>query len=452
MVSVTKKPVYPKVYAVLRAKHTKEKPLRSDECRRLIGWTDEPEDEDWGNEFTLKDLYGRKVRLQNNPTNRPFKQPLADRYTNEHLRGKWSLNLETIVISKEGNVLQGQHRLVGFILAEQMREINPKRWGKSPLEFEVLMGFGVSSLPENANTYDLGAKRSLGDVLYRQHEFGKKVSDKEQRRITTILSGAIRLVWLRSGGKQISFAPHFPHSEAIEFYEKHPHILQAVEKITSLENGEEGNEKRISPLISLSYAAALLYLMGKATDTKKASEFWEAFASGEGLTKGSAILSLRQSLIRMDASSGSKRDEIVGTVIKSWLLWSSDKAGASKDIRVARKKVGDRIVMAEFPRIGGIDSPVEVEVMLTLNQLVILNTLHESKEKELTYKHLQEELGLQVGTLATAITAETRQGKTNPHSLESRGLLTINEYEPQEGEKVSPLYFQLTAKGKKLLG
>lgn len=446
MVSATRK--YPKICAVLRAKHCKEGPLTVEDCKKMIGWTEEPEGKDWKKDFVLKDLYGRKIRLLNNPSNRPFRRPLADRYANEHLRGKWSLNLETVVLADNANVQQGQHRLVGLILGEQLRQIETGKWGKTPLVFEVLVGYGVSRKPENANTYDLGAKRSLGDVIYRHEKFAKSLSDKKQRGISNVLSGAIRLVWLRVGGKQVSFAPHFPHSEALEFYGEHPVILQAVTDIVNLDEGEEGNQKCISSLVSLSYAAALYYLMANATSWVKALTFWKSFASGEGLQKGSPILSLRQLLTRTDASSGSKRDEIIGAVVKAWLCFDNGGNATAKEIRVAKKKSGDKFVLSEFPRIGGIDSLVEVEVDLTQHQLLVLSVLKGCR-KEVTYKHLTAETGVQAGLLGKAIMAELKNGDTNEHSLVGRKLVTVAQYEPQEGEKGSPHYVQLTKAGRK---
>lgn len=448
MVKAAKKKKYPKICAILRAKTEKEGSLSVDDCKEVIGWTEKPEGENWS-EFALKDLYGRKIRLVNNPSNRPFRRPLADRYASEHLRGKWSLNLETIVIDCFGNVLQGQHRLIGLILGEQLRQLDTKQWGDTPLTFEVLMGYGVSPAPENANTYDLGASRKLDDVIYRHQQFKKDTTDKEQKKVSKALAGALRLVWLRFGGKQISFAPHFPHSEALEFYKLHPQILKAVTEIISLDNGDDGNERRVSSLISLNYTAALCYLMAKATDWEQALSFWGKFASGEGLKKGNPILTLRQSLTRMD-TGGSKRDLLVGTVIKAWLLWIQKKQGSSKDIRVARKRDGDNFVLAEFPRIGGLDSDVEIKIDLSQQQRVLLNVLGQN-DKEASYKDLSQATGLQAGTIGKLIMNETKQGKENPHSLASRGLVNVNQYEPEDGQKISPYMFSLTPEGKKLV-
>jgi hypothetical protein len=422
---------HPEILAVLRAKSESLGALSSDECKEMIGWITEPEGEDWGKDFLFRDLYNRKVRLSKNTTNRPFRKSLAERYALEHLRGKWSLNLETIVIDKFGFVLQGQHRLVSFILAEQMRQLDQSKWGKTPLVYEVLVGYGVSPKPENANTYDLGAKRSLGDVLFRHQKFGKDLSEKEQKKIADVLSGAVRLTWLRAGGKLVSFAPHFPHSEAIEFYGEHPQLLDCVIAIMDLDSGSEGGEKCIKSYLSLSYAAALYYLMAGSKSKSQSHRFWKSFADGEDLNKGDPILVLRNALGRMNADSGSKRDEIIGVVIKAWLAYLAKEKVTTKDIKVPRKKVGDKFVLAEFPRIGGLDSDVEFEESLTPIQLLLLS--HLKKSKGTTYKDLQEATALQQGTMTNAVAQETKSGNTNPHSLESRGLVVLEQGEAPEG-------------------
>lgn len=439
---VVKKVVHNRVSAVLRAKGEKVGPLTVEECKELIGWEEEPADKDWGDDFALKDLYKRKIRLTNNPSNRPFRRPLADRYANEHLRGEWALNLETIVADKFGFITQGQHRLVGLILGEQLRQLDPERWGKSPLVYETLVGFGVDAA-KTANTYDLGAKRSLDDVIYRHERFDKKTTDKQQRMISKTLAVAIRLVWLRSGGKQVSFAPHFPHSEALEFYKEHPGILDAVQDIVATDTSEEyAGGGCISSQLSLGYASALHYLMSDAESREKSLEFWQQFASGEGLTKGSPILALKQFLNKTDAGSGAKRDQIIGAVIKTWLLWVVGKTGGVKDIKIGHSRKADqRGVLTEFPRIGGLDSELDIDVELTQKQLMILKVL-KGRKKESTYKELTELTGLTLGPLSSEIMEVTRAGKENPHSLVSRGLVSANQYEPQNGKK-APYFFKL---------
>lgn len=371
------KVVYSEVSVSLRAKHTKGGPLSVEDAKAILGWTTEGEGEEgFGKDYLFRDLEGNKVRLLNNLTNRPFRRSLAQRYASEMLRGKWALNGETVVVDRLGGVQSGQHRLVGFILAEQERRKNVEKWKeygwRGPISLEMLVVTGISEKAEVTDTLDLGQKRSLGDVIFRNHDFGE-LADKEQKRLSNVLAGACRLVWLRVGGRLVSDAPHFPHSEALDFLEAHPRLKEVVDFIHVEEGGSGAEGKKISGFISLGYASALCYLMGVAkTDPvkfaekgsealnyklmDKAQEFWTLFASGAGLDKGNPILALRSALMRIDASGGLGRDEICGTVIKAWNLWVDGKEGDGKAIKVKRGKDEDgRIVLLETPRIGGLD-------------------------------------------------------------------------------------------------
>ena len=250
--------VFPELKAELRCSTSEAGPLTFEEAKELIGWTEQPADSD---DFSLRDVYSNKIKLSNNPTNRALKLPIAKRYALEFLRKVWHLNLETIVFGKSGEVRDGQHRIVGFILAEQQRSINPKKWGSGELTMEVLLGFGVSDDKETADSFDKGQSRSLDDVIYRHEDFEDNVSDNDQKKIARVLSGALRLVWLRCGGQTVSSAPHFPHSEALAFYKEHPGIFRSAKSIIKLDKGADKNEKLISSSISLAYATALYYLL-----------------------------------------------------------------------------------------------------------------------------------------------------------------------------------------------
>jgi hypothetical protein len=234
--------------------------------------------------------------------------------------------------------------------------------------------YGISEKSEVVDTLNLGQKRSLGDVMFRRHEFDKEYSERDQKRLANILSGAIRLVWLRMGGKQVSDAPHFPHSEALEVLKTHPKIKDCVQFIYTLEGGQGAEGRQISSKVSLAYAAAMMYLMATAkTDPdggdlnfslqKKAEKFWESFATGANLEKDSPILSLRTLLEKMDASSSKSRDAICWLIAKAWNAHIDGEAMPVKSLRLKEsvdKESGKR-VLAEFPRIGGLDVEHEPE-------------------------------------------------------------------------------------------
>ncbi len=370
--------VYDKVGVILRTSESKDGPLAIEDAKRILGWESEADSEkEFGTEYLFRDLEGNKVRLTNNPSNRPFRMTLARRYQSEMLRKKWRLNGEPIILDRKGHVQSGQHRLVGLILAEQERLKNPagyrESYGwRSEVAVDALIVTGISDKAEVVDTLDLGQKRSLGDVIFRRDEFGD-LSEKEQKRLSNVLGTAARLAWLRIGGRVVSDAPHFPHSEALDFIEAHPRLKDSVNFVFTEDGGTGAEGKRISSLISLGYAGGLLYLMAtaktdpdkfeeKGTDAikyslwDKACEFWTLLASGAGLEKGNPILSLRNMLHRMDAGGATARDEVVGVVVKAWNLWIDGKDGEAAAIKVKKTKDDlGRLVLAETPRIGGLD-------------------------------------------------------------------------------------------------
>jgi len=368
---------FQKLGVELRAKGQKGGPLDVDSVKEFLGWEEEPEGKDWGEDYLFKDLNKKKVRLNNNNTNRPFRRTLAKRYASEILRKKWRVNGETFVVDRFGKVQDGQHRGVGLVFAEQERQSDKEYWAenygwKTAVAIDALLVSGISDKSETVDTLGLGQKRSLGDVIFRRKEF-KTIGEKDQKRLANILSGAVRLVWIRTGGKSVSDAPWFPHSEALEFLESHPGIVEAVETVFKLEGGGGADGKKISRKLSLSYAAGLLYLMGTCgTDPdkfedggkvdrkhwKKAKEFWSSFADPDELGKGSPIMAVRNALERLDASGAMARDEIIGTVVKAFNAFLDGKKVSSvKDVKVKRTKNKEtgKIELGEDPRLGGLD-------------------------------------------------------------------------------------------------
>ena len=52
-----------------------------------------------------------QVWLEKNTNNRTIRQMVVDRYADEMCSGAWKLNAETIKFSRDGTLLDGQHRL-----------------------------------------------------------------------------------------------------------------------------------------------------------------------------------------------------------------------------------------------------------------------------------------------------------------------------------------------------
>lgn len=364
------------------------KPLTVEDAMELIGWTLVEE-----GPFQLHDVHGNKIRLASNSTNRPFRPGIYERYMNEILRDKWSLNGETIIFDWDGKCQSGQHRLVAFIMAEETRREQKERWAKyhkGTITLECIVVHGIDPSPEVVDTIDQGQKRTIGDVFFRGEVFGHgsrplslgegkdtielpAMGDKLRQKLCNIAAGAARLVWLRAGGRVVSDAPHFPVSEAVDFIKDHPGLLYSVAFINGLEGGDSKDGHKLSRFLTLGYASALFYLMAtSSTDAeefleqgpsaldfklkKKAQEFWGKFASGAELKADDPIFVLRELLPRIEAGSAVGRDEIVATIIRGFNAFMDNKKVKSKDlvVRKAKDENGKERLVDE-PRLGGLD-------------------------------------------------------------------------------------------------
>lgn len=356
------------------------RPLTVEDAKKLIGWTEIPEDSDEPGLF--RDLTKKKIKLNNNSTNRPLRLPLAKRYMSDICRNKWKLNGETMVFDDKKKCQSGQHRLVGFILAEQQRQLQEAFWKEhygwdGPITIECVVVEGISHEDDTVNTIDQGQKRSSGDVIYRANIFGSVTDTKPRQKMSNMLAGTIRLVWLRVGGKKVSDAPHFPISESMDFLKAHPKLQECVEYIAIEDTSGGADGAKMSKYVSLPYAAGLMYLMGTSNTDRleyaekggeaisfemmpKAKEFWNLFSSGTGLDSTHPISVLKDLLMGMSASAGMARDLIIGMIIKAFNAWLDEREVSDKDIRIelVRNDKG-KPVPFEHPRLGGLDVEVD---------------------------------------------------------------------------------------------
>ncbi len=348
--------------------HGSDGPLTVEIAKEILGWTEESENIKFGKNYTLKLPDGSKIRCMNNLSNRPFYPQLALDWKLEILRGKWKLNGETMVIDRLGCIHEGQHRLIGLVLAEIERKGNLQKWTefwKKECFIDAIIIVGISEADEVVNTLGTGKPRSLADVIYRS-EFFQDIHQKERARIARVTSYAVKLVWFRTGADLVSYAPKRPHSESLEFIANHPTLLECVKHVYA---EDAAKEKRISNFIQLGYAAGLLYLMAScASDSDsynevgteegidwalkdKAFDFWVHFAN-----KTEDVQLLQKHLVAIDNAGSLGRDQICGAVAKAWNLWSDGKKLTPKAIEVAMDTDEfERPIVAEQPRVGGID-------------------------------------------------------------------------------------------------
>lgn len=344
-----------------------DKAITMEIAKKLLGWQEQDKDVE---EYHFTDLYGKKIVCHNNITNRPLYMSIVAILQQEHLRKRWVLNGEPLIIGRTGFILNGQHQLISLVFAcqkwEQSQEDYPE-WSEMPT-MEKFCVFGIDEADSVVNTMDTCKPRTLSDAIYRS-EFFADVKKSDRKVVARMLDYAVKMLWHRTGADRDAFAPRRTHSEALAFIGKHPRILECVKHIHT----EDGTKKQIARYISLGYAAGLMYLMGSSftgedgiksyrespeeshLDWKLwelAQTFWTLLAASD--RKVAAVQSLMSKMVEDGQAS---RPERTGVLTKAWQRYSAGKPVKVEEIQL-QYETDDETGMSflsENPQIGGID-------------------------------------------------------------------------------------------------
>ncbi len=342
-------------------------------AKEILGWEDEeeyvarrlreepklkPETLTYGSDYAFTDHNGKKVRCWNNSRNRPFDEETARRYSVDVLNGRWagptsmpgeSVNGETIIIDREGEVVSGQHRLIGIVFAWQAWTAQPAKWGKQwPTEpvLEAILVTGVSNSPRVLQTLDNVRPRSLSDVIYTSPVFGK-LSDSGRKECSRMHAYAIDLLWKRLGAGQGADGQNAldgkaiqTHGGSMEFEGKHKTIRELV-RLTF----EANKDRAISGLgLSPGQLAACGYLMAASesdpdeyrnanppsekkldlTRQDDANAFIEELAKTDEGKLAPLVEAIRR-LIDDDTLTGGRSKEKRALLCKAWTVVSKGK-------------------------------------------------------------------------------------------------------------------------------
>lgn len=219
--------------------------------------------------------------LESNTLNRNVAGHVVDKYARDMKAGEWKLNGQTIKIGESGRLLDGQHRLFAAV--------------KSGRSFPAII---VSGLEDKVfETFDLGARRSLADLLIDRGEIN-----------TSTLAAALRQVWLIENGLLTGRNAAPTISEMLTTLEQHPGLRDSVRYAA-----------KIKHITAPTLVVALHYFFS-VRDAPKAEEFIERLSDGANLPAKHPILRLRDQL--MNAKNERKNTqadpERAAWVIKAW--------------------------------------------------------------------------------------------------------------------------------------
>lgn len=390
--------VYPKLEVKICSQTGEpgESPITVAIAKELLGWESEadyynrlketdPSTQEsackYGEEYLLKDELGQKIRCWNNSKNRPFSETWSRQLAQDLLAKNWAgpvsmpgetVNGETIVIGRTGQVHSGQHRLIGLILAGQEWTANRIKyedlWPEEPV-LESIVVLGVSENTKILRTIDNVKPRSTSDVFYTSGIFDG-LSSKERQECSRMLQAALTLVWNRTG---LADKRYQTHSESIEFIDKHPSLLKAVKHIF-----EENRDRSFSILrLSPGQCAGMLYLMGTSNSDGKtylemenraekvlnldywdtASDFWVLLAKDTANEQSKAIREAIGGLVDEDSGTGGRAIEKVCIIARAWSYFANGSNFTASDIALTYydDEGVTRLAPESLQGFGGID-------------------------------------------------------------------------------------------------
>lgn len=245
--------------------------------------------------------------LANNARNRRLDPATVERYRGDMAADRWRLNGQTVKLSSQGRLIDGQHRCRAAVLA-----------GRS------FMTLVVSNLDETTfYSLDTGNHRGFGEVLKALGERG----------VSSSLAAATRVLWQLENGPDFRKVPSSAE------------LLAYLGTVPSLRASLRIGKNRFKGLRASSSAA--LHFMFSQQEGAKADEFFARLRDGANLEPDSPILILRNRLIDMMAPSASFSElEKIALTIKAWnayrtgrairhLLWvkSGSRAESFPDVR-----------------------------------------------------------------------------------------------------------------------
>lgn len=229
-----------------------------------------------------------KQLLDQNPSNRPLSTTTVNRYARDMKAGRWNNNGQGIVLTPDGQLLDGQHRMAAIIQSQ------------TPVAMLVVRGVPR----ETFVTMDSGKPRRLSDVLAIEGHVH-----------TYTLAGAAKLAFSYIAGTSLSYSG--TKSELEAFIQRHTYLADVCTDV--------GARKYKFPKVPM---AAVLFL-GNARRhlDHDAQEFIEGVFYGEGLFKGDARLTLREWLTaqRLKERGVLKTATTFAAVGRAWNAFASGK-------------------------------------------------------------------------------------------------------------------------------
>jgi hypothetical protein len=246
--------------------------------------------------------------LKNRPANRPVIKARVRALIEDLRSGRWVTNGESIILTDDMQLLDGQHRLMAC--------------AESGIAITALVAVGVA--PEVMVSIDQGARRSGADALAAS-------SIPRARDIAAVA----RWLWRVAHEQMRVQAVPLRNQDLPAFVADHPGLHSALSW-----------GRALRPILPESCGAAFYWLFSQR-DSTMAKEYYAALKAGEGLTAGHPALAVRAVAFRERVTM--RHAVAVSRAALLTLGWNCLRAGKPCPQGLSWK--GERDAQVPFPRI-----------------------------------------------------------------------------------------------------
>lgn len=221
--------------------------------------------------------------LERNPQNRRISETAVDQFARDIKSGNWAFNGESIVVSADGLLNDGQHRCAAVVKAKKAIPI-------------VLV---VGAERETRTTLDQGKNRLISDYLAMEGHVG-----------APILASAAYIAWQveKYGFTSRSRDLRPTKGELMAYVDQHGGLIKSVGRIPQYGIRKLGGR----PVLAFCH-----WHLSKWANPADAEAYIEALISGAGIEKGNPILYVRNRLLQLTGLSVAERVELI---IRGWNL------------------------------------------------------------------------------------------------------------------------------------
>lgn len=266
---------------------------------------------------TVTPAIARQV-LEHNAVNRPLSRATVAYYAMQMKRGQWRMNGETVSISDQGNLMNGQHRLNAVILAG------------TAVAFLVVRGVDEATFP----SFDGGKNRSVSDVLnLAQVKNATHISSMLQKR-QSLLLGQQMVGGSRGAARGNVQARKLSRQDYLDVYESAPALF------TEISNKGQSLYARLRLFSRSEVSAVMCYLhIDRGHALAKVYGFFDALF-GDGDHECKSIGLLRASILRDIAATRSMTGEYkFQLLVKAWNDYAAGFNGR-KQLRWSKENEG----------------------------------------------------------------------------------------------------------------